>query len=347
MIEYSRGRSEGHFQNWCLVGRVAIRTRVIARMFCASTACTADDASMILCIPFLASDPDQFDPRWIENGWGVEANLFDRDAIMDTDVWQGVRATVRRVARDERPPAFTFHFPVNDCDYLADPVVERRLFEAIDLVADNGLDGLVLHSNRIRSVAQWRQLDVEKERQQYVEYVHALADRVGDASFWIGLENMPITGNDALELDPLLVFPEDFDGLSVGNIGITWDFCHYSYSVYVAELLAAGELVEDADCYPNVRSSGYLDFARLGPMTVHHHFSSFEGVATRAGGVCREGALPTDGVVPESVNEQAFALIAKSERARTVTLEIREHDYHNRQAVYEAARWCEQRLASQ
>ncbi len=39
-------------------------------------------------------------------------------------------------------------------------------------------------------------------------------------------------------------------------------------------------------------------------------------------------------------------MIARSERARTVTLEIRELDYCNRQAVYEAARWCEQRLAN-
>ncbi|MFG2348684.1 hypothetical protein [Streptomyces phaeochromogenes] len=302
---------------------------------------------MILCIPFLASDPAQFDPGWIERGWGVEASLFDRNDIMDADVWDGVRGTVRRIATDHQPSAFTFHFPVNDCDFLADPAVERRLVEAIDLVADNGLDGLVLHSNRIRSVEDWQRLDIEMERRYFIEYIHRLADRVGDAPFWIGVENMPIMGNDALELDPLLVFPQDFQDLSTGNIGITWDFCHYSYSVYVAGLLAAGELAADTDCYPNVRSADYLDFTRLAPVTVHHHFSSFQGVATRAGGVCLEGALPTAGLVSEAINDEAFAVIARSERARTVTLEIRELDYHNRRAVYEAASWCEQRLVSE
>jgi hypothetical protein len=302
------------------------------------------EPSVILCIPFLACDPGQFDPAWIEHGWGVEANLFDRRDVMDIDTWNGIRRTVRRIATTFGPPAFTFHFPVNDCDYLQDRAVEKRLFEAIDMVADNNLDGLVLHSNRIRSVAEWVGLDIAAERQRYVEYVHGLADRVAGAPFWIGVENMPITGNDALELDPLFVFPEDFADLATGSVGITWDFCHYSYSVHVADLLARGELAGDADCHPNVRSCDYLDFAWLAPATVHHHFSAFQGVATRAGGTCVEGALPWAGLIPESVYEEAFAVIAASERARTLTLEIREADYHNRAAVYEAARWCERRL---
>ncbi|MFD7244540.1 hypothetical protein [Streptomyces massasporeus] len=300
---------------------------------------------MILCIPFLACDPGQFDPSWVERGWGVEANLFDRRDVMDPDTWNGVRRTVRHIAATAGPPAFTFHFPVNDCDYVQDPAVEKRLFEAIDMVADNGMDGLVLHSNRIRSVREWNRLDIAVERRRYVEYLHKLADRVAGAPFWIGVENMPITGNDALELDPLFVFPEDFAGLATGNVGITWDFCHYSYSVHVAGLLAAGELGADAECHPHVRTCGYLDFARLAPATVHHHFSAFQGVATRTGGTCVEGELPSAGLVPESVYDQAFAVIAASPRARTVTLEIRETDYRDRVAVYEAARWCESRLS--
>lgn len=275
---------------------------------------------------------------------GVEANLFDRHDIADADSWREVQSTVRRVAQTNRPQAFTFHFPVNDCDYLGDPLMEQRLFEAIDMVADNELDGLVLHSNRIRSAEEWRRLDIAAERDRLREYVTRLADRVDGASFWIGLENMPITGNDAQELDPLLVFPDDFRGMSRKNVGITWDFCHYSYSVHIAGLLARGELAEDASYYPHTQPADYLDFADLAPATVHHHFSSFQGVATRAGGRCMEGALPTQGDLPESVYDAAFDVIASSERARTVTLEIQEHDYHHRSQVYKAAAWCEQRL---
>jgi hypothetical protein len=298
---------------------------------------------MILSIPFLASAPEQFDPRWPEQGFGVEASLFDRIDVVDPDRWETVCRTVREIARRHRPESFTFHSPVNDCDTTPAPLSAARRRAALDLVAECELDGMVLHSNRIRTVEQWRGLRLADEREIFAERVHRLGEQVAGAPFWIGLENMPITGNDAAELDPLLVFPADYAGLTGGNVGVTWDHCHFSYSCHVAGLLATGALA-GAEDYPNVRRSDPLAFESLSDAVVHHHFSAFRGVADRAGGRCVEGVPPWAATVPEEVYATVFRALARSTRARAVTLEIREDDYTRRRDVFAVARWCRRLL---
>jgi hypothetical protein len=295
---------------------------------------------MILSIPFLASRIEQFNPAFVEQGFGIEASLFDRRDLVDADTWATTCRNVRRLAKEACAPSFTFHFPVNDCDYLADSLIRDRLWEALDLTASCGLDGMVLHSNRIFPTDDWRRRDLAGERARYAEFVAGLRERVRGAEFWIGLENMPITGNDACELDPLLVFPGDFDGLCGGNVGITWDFCHYSYSVHVASCLRDGRLAERED-YPNVTEDGFFAFERLAPHIVHYHFSAFSGVASRVtGSMCTEGVPPWEASVEEAVYREAFARMLRTGRAKAATLEIRERDYTKREVAQRVAAWC-------
>lgn len=298
---------------------------------------------MILSIPFLASDARQFDPGWVDRGCGVEASLFDRADLDDPRVWDGVRATVRGIARDVRPRAFTFHFPVNDCDYVAEPAVRRRLLQAIDLVAECGLDGLVLHTNRTRTVEWWRRADLAAEADRFATYIDGIRELIAGAPFWVGLENVPVVGNDAADADPLLVYASDAARWAGGNVGVTLDYCHYSYSTHVASRCASG-LADATELYVRTVDEGPLGFLPVLPLTVHHHFSAFRGLATRAGGRCVEGVPPWAGTLPESVYEQAFRAIAAS-GARVTTLEIREEDYLARRSVFEVIRWCERILA--
>lgn len=301
---------------------------------------------MLLCIPFLACDWEQFNPAWVERGYGVEASLFDRRHILDEDAWARTKENVRRVATQHRPPSFTFHFPVNDCNYVADKRIEARLFEALELVDACGVDGMVLHSNQVHSVETWRTLDPARERDVFLRYVEGLKERIRGARFWVGLENMPIMGNDALELDPLFIFPSDFEGIASDNFGVTWDFCHYSYSVWVERLLREGTLRE-ADRYPLIGRGDYLDFTQLEGSIVHWHFSAFEGVACASQGtLCTEGVAPWKGTVPEGVYALAFSRMRQSRRARTATLEIRERDYRRRETVFEVADWCRRQLST-
>ncbi|GAA3229053.1 TIM barrel protein [Nonomuraea helvata] len=299
---------------------------------------------MILNIPFLASDESQFDPRWAEQGYGVEASLFDRAGVMDDDIWRRVRATVRRIARDVRPRSFTFHFPVNDSDFVAEPAVLDRVFQAIDLAAEHGLDGIVLHTNRTRPIERWHAMDLAAERRRLVETVALIRARAAGAACWIGLENLPVVGNDATDADPLLVYAADMPPYVGGNVGVTLDFCHYSYSVHVAALRRAGQLAEP-ELYVRVLDESFEDFVPMLPYIVHHHFSAFRGLASRAGGRCVEGVLPWLGTVGEPVYAAAFRAIAAS-GARAVTLEIREDDYRRRRNVFRMIRWCERIIKS-
>jgi hypothetical protein len=276
----------------------------------------------------------------VGRGFGVEASLFDRRDLVDDGAWAAACRNVRAIAAGPRPPSFTFHFPVNECDYLDDGRVRDRLWEALDLAAECSLDGVVLHSNRVFPTDVWRTMDLARERARYAEFAVGLRRRVRGAAFWVGLENMPITGNDAAELDPLLVFPDDFDGLCGDNVGVTWDFCHYSYSVHVARGLLSGALGE-RDNYPNVRDDGFFAFERLGAHIVHYHFSAFRGVASRAAGTaCVEGVAPWESTVDEAVYREAFRRMQRTGRARAATLEIREADYTRREAAYRVAAWC-------
>jgi hypothetical protein len=58
----------------------------------------------------------------------------------------------------------SFHFPVNDSDYVADAFVRSRLVEARIRASDLGLAGIVVHSNRIRVFAGWEGHDLPSKR---------------------------------------------------------------------------------------------------------------------------------------------------------------------------------------
>ncbi|CAL9367987.1 hypothetical protein SUDANB105_00802 [Streptomyces sp. enrichment culture] len=296
--------------------------------------------STVLSIPFLASRAEQYDPRWTEDGLGTEASLFDRADLEDEATWRQVWRTVGRIARDDRPPSFTFHFPVNDCDWIGDPWVRARLDETIERAGELGLDGIVLHSNRWRTVAEWQRRDLAAERALLAERVANLRERLTGAGPWIGLENMPLTGNDGTDLDPLLLVPADYTDLVGGNVGITWDFCHYSYTVEMTRRIAAGSL-EPRSWYPDVGLPSFDDFEELGPALRHFHFSAFSGFADASRGrVCAEGVLPWQADVPEPVYVSALRSMAAMPHVKAITLEIAERDYTQRENVFAVARWC-------
>lgn len=299
---------------------------------------------MILSIPFLATDVAQLDRGLLAEGHGVEATLFRGEDVMDDDRWALVRRNLRAVAALS-PPSLTFHFPVEDADWVADAAVRDRLLEALDVVGELGFHGVVLHSNRIASHEVWRARDLERERDALGGALAALARRVESSSLWVGLENMPVTGNDAVDLDPLLVYPEDFAGLCGGPVGVTWDVCHYAYTTYVGESIAAGSL-DHADDYPHlrlpVRATGAT---QLVPSTLHGqlrhaHLSAFTGIADRRRRTtCTEGELPGAGPVGEQ--RYADALLAlRAASVRAVTLEVQEVDYTRRRRAPEMVAWC-------
>lgn len=301
---------------------------------------------MILSVPFLATDLAQLDRALVDRGCGVEASLFDAADVMDAGRWALVRRNLAAAA-DEAPEYLTFHFPVNDADWVTDPAVRRRLLEAVTYVADLGFQGVVLHSNRIAGIETWRARELAVERSLLGEAVAALRRELKGSETWIGLENMPVTGNDAIDLDPLLVYPEDFADLCQGLVGITWDVCHYSYTAHIGELLAAGTLDHPRSDYPNLREPQPGDSEqRLVPDAVvphlkHAHLAAFTGVADRRTAIlCEEGQLPDDGNLPARRYRDAL-LDLRAAGTPAVTLEIQEADYTCRSQARIMLDWCE------
>lgn len=298
---------------------------------------------VILSIPFLACDWRQLDLDLLSQGYGVEASLFERDQLMDDDLRDQVEANLRRLSTMELP-SLTFHFPVNDFDYVEDASVRSRLVEVLLLAAELHLDGVVLHSNRIGTVAEWRRRDLPHERHRLRDVLVEIAGRVVDSDMWVGMENMPITGNDGQELDPLLIYPEDLAEVSSAGVSATWDVCHFSYTAFVGARVLDGSLGQPESDYPALRplreeEATLLPRAVL-PYLTHVHFSAFAGVADRRTGACTvEGVLPYESDAGEAIYRRAL-LEVESSGVAAVTLEIAEEDYRRRSNVRRMLDWC-------
>lgn len=302
---------------------------------------------MRFCFPFLATDWSQFDSAWADEGHGAEAVLFDSRDVLDPERYALVETNLRR-AHEHLGSRLLFHFPVDSANYVDDLAVRDRLWACLDLAAELELGGVVLHSNIVEAVRSWDRSRAQDARRRFVEFLPELSRRVEGAPMWLGLENMPIMGNYGRDMDPTLVFPADFEGLCGGNLGITWDLCHWSYTVYVVQQLRSGAL-DEAEHYPHLLQADFLDFARLHEHIVHYHFSAFRGLARVDGGgakQCREGVAPWEASVPETIYEQMLAEMPRAARADTTTFEVEELDYRERPRTRAVMAWCRERMRS-
>lgn len=296
--------------------------------------------------PFLATDIRQWDSAWSDSGGVTEAVIFDRAALCGAANWAAVQANLQLVA--ERRGPVIFHFPVNDSNYILDGIVRDRLWQVLDVLDAVGAIGLVLHSNQTMPTAYWTASTTRAAQERFAAFIPRLQERITGSSFWVGLENMPIMGNDGSEFDPVLVYPEDFTTFEYGvNLGITWDFCHYSYTVHVGELLQQGSLREHR-YYPHLRRDCSIDSLwALREHVLHLHFSAFTGVATvDGGGECREGVVPWESTLGIRYYEDLLLQAAgRFPQASTVTLEITEDDYLMRKRFGSVYKWGKAVLA--
>jgi hypothetical protein len=150
---------------------------------------------------------------------------------------------------------------------------------------------------------------------------------------------MPIMDNYGKEIDPLFVFPEDFDILQGTGLGVVWDFCHYSSSL--ANVREVFEGRQDRVFYPNLREAEFLDFLRLGARIRHWHFSAFLGVADPCTGTrCVEGVVPDQATLSEDIYVKAWQSMLQIAGDQLVVLEILEDDYTRRVNTERMSAWC-------
>ncbi len=267
-------------------------------------------------------------PQGVYGNEAVEAVLFHKDHL-EEELWQNTWRNVGAAVTQYGAENVTFHFPMNGSDYMEDDSVRAKLLESYQRASDHGLAGVIVHSNRIRAAAEWRQFDQVAERSRIGELLSNLRGRNSSSTTWLGLENMPSVGNYGDETDPLFISPADFDELP-DNVGIVWDVCHALCSLQYAWAHQRGELPDQL--YLRPEATDFTNVPSLGKRVVHWHFASSKGLNSPDNGVtCTEGMLPAEGDLDESVYEQQMRLIQAIGSNAAVNFEVQEDNYAQRQ----------------
>ncbi len=289
-------------------------------------------------IPFLAKEETQLPPPG--QNQAVEAVLFNREDL-EGNAWEQSWKNIQHATTLYQPHNVTFHFPVNDADYVEDLRVASKLQEALKRAADLGLHGIVVHSNRIRLLNEWESIPILEWQKMVADRLHEIRERV-PGECWLALENMPIMDNYGIEIDPLFVYPSDFTVLEGINVKIIWDLCHFTSTYANLCQLKSGD--QQAKYYPNQKEMTPFDFLGIEKKIAHWHFSAFRGIANPdTGTTCREGVLPWESELGEKLyQELAEKIFQCDNQNRQIVFEIQEEDYAKRINAEKMMQWMKQ-----
>jgi hypothetical protein len=289
-------------------------------------------------IPFLAKNINQMPLPGKYDNQSVEAVLFNREDL-EKPVWDEVWKNIHVAARLYGSENVTFHFPVNNSDYVAETFVADRLKESLARASDLGLNGIVVHSNRIRDIDEWSTLPLAIERTKVIDCLSHIRGQQGLKKTWLALENMPVMDNYGKEIDPLFIYPSDFQELNQTDVKVVWDACHFTNTITNIEQVINRK--QNAKYYPNIQQAHYLDFLGIQHQIAHWHFSAFSGICNPDEKTfCKEGVLPSESTLGEDVYRQIMSEILKSaEISQHITFEIQEECYINRMQIIQMLKW--------
>lgn len=294
---------------------------------------------MKISIPFLATDIKQLPQKGTSDA--IEAVIFNFEDL-EKSIWKLVWQNIKLVINEYGSNNVTFHFPVNNSDYIRDPFVEDRLYEALNRASDLGMHGIIVHSNRIRKISEWKDVDLNSERKLVIDKLNKIRSKVSSSTF-LALENMPIMDNYGIEIDPLFCFPEDFNILSDCKIGIVWDICHYS--ITLTNINEVVQKKQNKSYYPNFKIASPKDFVQISDKIVHWHFSGFQGIANPdTKSITKEGVIPSESYLGEAEYELYMNYILDiSNNNQHIVFEIQDADYYSRTNIYKMINWFQQR----
>lgn len=292
-------------------------------------------------VPFLAKDISQLPPPGLFNNQAVEGVIFNRTDL-EIPTWQLVWKNIEEAIKLYGGENVTFHFPVNNSDYLEEAFVRKRLVESLQKADELGLHGVVVHSNRVKDIDVWQKLDLKSERKRLLECLNTVYSEASPTYTWLALENMPIMDNYGKEIDPLFIYPQDFLDWENQSVKIVWDICHYTNTL--ANTWEVLQKRQNPDYYPNLRKSDYLDFFLLRPHIVHWHFSAFLGICNPdLKNSAKEGVLPDESTLGGDIYKKILAEILKSfsNRIEHMVLEIQEECYRERKNIQKMLKWVQ------
>jgi sugar phosphate isomerase/epimerase len=280
--------------------------------------------------------PEQIDERWVSEGWGLEAYVFDGHDLADSQNWLALQRSLYR-ARQLGVSALSMHFPTDHADWVGDPEMFAALLRFCDLAAAHQADGVVLHANQFVAQSDWMGYDLAGARSNVVEQVAELTDWLRGYPLWIGIENLPLIGSQGIDYDPIFVYPNDFNALAeIGSplLGVTWDLCHWAVTHSTESSIAQLQ-----------RRRNDFTMLDLPALPIRHlHFGSYYGHAMPFWtGHCFEGATPQRGEAEPTLLAAALrhAIDAADPAAGRlgVVFEVQEADYQARSSCWETLQW--------
>ncbi|ATL40953.1 sugar phosphate isomerase/epimerase family protein [Bacillus velezensis] len=293
---------------------------------------------MIAQIPFFGLDPKQIDEKWVEAGYGLEANIFDGHSFGEADYIKTFNQTLE-YAKQLDPSLLTLHFPTDHADYVHEDHIKKQLYHFAELAVKYGAKGITVHANQFMTVEEFQVYDLEGNRKKIVEFFAEFDERLKGTDIWIGVENLPIIGNLGEDFDPIFIYPEDFTELvqlDLKHVGITWDLCHWAIT-YQTHLSSALMFRNDQLKYPD-----FFQFLSIKESIKHYHFSSFRQLAFPHGGVrCFEGRHPSEGTIAEELLRRAADTLQELYRNQDtgIVFEVMEEDYTERRESWRTLEW--------
>lgn len=281
-------------------------------------------------ITFYGLDPRQIDRDWVAAGFGLEAYIFHGDDLHRPDFWAAFRASLEQ-ARRLGATRLTLHFPTDGAEHLRDDSAAEALLGFCRLASEVGAVGVTVHSNLFLDLETYQHIDLPAWRHQFVEQLQRLDLALGELGVWLGVENLPIVGNDGTDVDPLFVLPEDFGDLEragLTHVGVTWDVCHWAQTY----ALTAARATLDRTPEPS--------FQQFPGAIRHIHFASFRGLALPgSSNRCTEGILPAEGDINPDLLAEHLERVARQTGPVGLVFEVQEEDYTRRRACWKALAW--------
>lgn len=280
---------------------------------------------------FYALDLKQVSDLLLKSFGKAEAILFSEQDLQDSS-WEKVWTNISKIVDILGGDNVSFHFPMDNCDYINSDFIKNRLIDAIDRANNLGIKKIVIHPNLRYKISEWQYIDRLKMQKTLYNFINS----VDSNQVTLCLENMPPIGNKFDDADSCILFASDISS----SINYTWDICHYFNVVKTMEIAKNNNNWNNI--LADIQICDYLDFTNYLKNIAHYHFSAFEKIADPfKNEICQEGVLPFESCVSEQLYIDALKIIYADalKNNKSIIFEISEKDYYHRDNIIKMLDW--------
>ena len=247
---------------------------------------------------FYALDLEQVSQKLISNFNKAEAIIFSINDLLGNKI-EKIRANIDILGKIIGHKNISFHFPMNDCDYVNDTNVFNYLKLCIEMCDDLGLKTLTIHPNIKYLLNEWHGKNIDYLKNKLFDRLYLATEF--SKGLTLCLENMPPIGNRCDDADALILFDSDVKNMSTDKLKFTWDICHY---FNVVETMEKSKIDDDfRKVLPRYKECFHMDYLNIIDEIHHWHFSAFDVIANPlTNQFCNEGIIPNNDHYIESFN---------------------------------------------